>query len=94
METAQTILFLLLGFSAYWLVKVRAIIHGYNRQNTFSDFARDYLIEILLSVVAVVFVGAGGGIIGLTLDTPTNAFIAGGAAPSMLNNVLANFFKK
>lgn len=94
MEPTQTALFLSLGFAAYWLVKVRAIIHGYSRQNTFNDFLRDYLIEVLLSIVAVVFVGTGGSIIGLTLDTPTNAFIAGGAAPSMLNNVMGNFIKK
>lgn len=94
MEQSGIYLFTVLGFLAYWVVKVRAILHGYNRQNTFSDFARDYLGEIFISIIGVVFLLFGGPTMGLTLDTPLNCFIAGGAAPSMLNNVLANFIKK
>lgn len=95
MEPYQIAIYLFLGFIAYWLVKVRGILKSYSRQNTFSDFIRDYLIEVLLSIVAVVFVGCGGAdILQLPLTNPQTCFIAGGVAPAMLTDFMANIFKK
>lgn len=96
MET-QLIVFLLLGFSAYWLIKVRAAIVGTAPVKNCKEFLLTYMVEFFLSVVGVLLVVIGGD--GLPdaigkVDSPLSAFAVGGSIPSISMNVLGMFLKK
>lgn len=96
MESTDQYLFVYLGLLAYWLVKMRGVLHGSNNTNTLSQFARDYGVEAALSIISVLLITFGGAAedFGLSLESYKSSFIAGGVAPSIITNVTAMFFRK
>ena len=82
---------ILLGFIAYWAVKIPATIQGRNPINTLADFLQANMKELFLSVIGVSFLFVAGDQIPATwgkIDGPVTAFLAGGSIPSMFMNFL------
>jgi hypothetical protein len=94
--TVLQIIYLVLGFFTYWVVKIPATLKGDNHVNTLKDFGADNFKEIILSVIGLVFLIFAGPAYPeyINLTSPVTIFVSGGAIPSMFNNLIGAFGKK
>lgn len=96
MTTIQ-IIYLVLGFVSYWIVKAPAVIKdSHNSIHNFKEFVRDNFKEMILSIIGLLFMIFAGPSYPeyLNLTSPVTIFISGGAIPSMFNNLIAALSKK
>jgi hypothetical protein len=95
--TAQQIVILFLGWLAYMAWQGKAVLNGDNHIATIKEFLLRYGFDIVISIIAVVFVAIAAPSLPkewISLDKPLNIFIAGGAAPSMITTVISAFKRR
>lgn len=91
------ILFLLLGYFSYWIVKVNAAVVGSAPVADCKQFAKTYFLEFFFSLVGLAVVLVGGNEIPEQfgkISSPLTAIAVGGSIPSIAMNVFGLIFKK
>jgi uncharacterized membrane protein len=91
------ILFVLLGFVTYWVVKIPGTIRSKSPINTIAAFLHENVKELILSIIGLCVLILAGNDIPTEwgkIDGPITAFIAGGSIPSMFMNFTALLFQK
>lgn len=91
------IIFLILGTTSYWVVKVPAVINGTSPVSNLKEFFLANSKEIFFSAIGVLLVIFGGDSIPDAIGKVTNpltAFTVGGSIPSMSMNISGLFNKK
>ena len=96
--TTTLITFVAIGFLSYWLLKLGSELKAKGTSiNSAKDFFASNWIEIIISSFGVLIIAFGGDSLSESIGNITNpltAFIAGGAVPSMVKNIVGNFVSK
>jgi hypothetical protein len=96
MMTVLQIVYLLLGFCAYWMLKIPAVLKSDSKTNTFREFCSTNVKEFAISVLGLIFLILAGPEYPeyINLSKPVSILIAGGSIPSMFYNLIGAFGKK